>query len=177
MLKNYINSLLIIANKIQENQLNEIINTINKAIKNKKKIFICGNGGSASLSEHALCDWTKRLYPKKKLQLFDLTSNKSLISAISNDISFDQIFSYQLNIFSEKNDVCIFISSSGNSKNIINGLKIAKKKGLKTVAITGLNGGVAKKLANISIHIKTSTYEHHEDLAQIIMHYIYLKLK
>ena len=99
MLKNYINSLLIIANKIQENQLNEIINTINKAIKNKKKIFICGNGGSASLSEHALCDWTKRLYPKKKLQLFDLTSNKSLISAISNDISFDQIFSYQLNIF------------------------------------------------------------------------------
>ena len=111
------------------------------------------------------------------MQLFDLTSNKSLISAISNDISFDQIFSYQLNIFSEKNDVCIFISSSGNSKNIINGLKIAKKKGLKTVAITGFNGGIAKKLADISIHIKTSTYEHHEDLTQIIMHYIYLKLK
>jgi len=177
MLKKYINSLLNIADKIEEKKLNEVINLINKTIQYKKKIFICGNGGSASLSDHALCDWTKRLYPKKKLRLYDLTSNKSLISAIGNDIGFEQIFSYQLNIFAEKNDICIFISSSGNSKNIITGLKLAKKKGIKTVAITGFSGGVAKKLADISIHIETSTYEHHEDLAQIIMHYIYLKLK
>ena len=177
MLKNYINSLLIIANKIQEKQLNKVIKIINNTIKNKRKIFICGNGGSASLSEHALCDWTKRLYPKKKLKLFDLTSNKSLISAISNDIGFDQVFSYQLNIFAEKNDICIFISSSGNSKNIVRGLKLAKKIGCKTIAITGFKGGAAKKLADISIHIESSTYEHHEDLTQILMHYIYLQLK
>ncbi len=177
MLKKYLNNLTNIANQINENIIVDIVNTLNLAIKNKKKIFICGNGGSASLSEHALCDWTKRLYPKKKCQLVDLTSNKSLISAIGNDLGYENIYSHQLNIFSEKKDVCIFISSSGNSKNIIKGLKVAKKKGLKTITITGFNGGIAKKMSDISLHIKTSTYEHHEDIAQILMHYIYLKLK
>ena len=177
MFKEYINSLSIIANKIDENKLNKVINILKKSIKSKKIIFICGNGGSASLSEHALCDWTKRLYPNKKLKLFDLTSNKSLISATANDISFDEIFSYQLNVYAEKKDICIFISSSGNSKNIIKGIKLAKKKGVKTIAITGFNGGIANKIADISIHFNTSTYEHHEDLAQIVMHYIYLRLK
>ncbi len=177
MLKNYIKSLDEIANNIDENILKSVVKNINKTIKDKKQIFICGNGGSASLSDHALCDWTKRLYPKKKCRIFDLTSNKSLISAIGNDISFDDIFSHQLKIFSEKNDICIFISSSGNSNNILKGMKFAKKNGLKIVAILGFDGGKAKKIADFAIHCKTSTYEHHEDLAQIIMHYIFLQLR
>ena len=131
MFKNYLNSLLLTGNQINEKTITKIVNILNKTIKNKKKIFICGNGGSSSLSEHALCDWTKRLYPKKKLQLFDLTANRSLISAISNDMDFSEIFSYQLKVYSEINDVCIFISSSGNSKNIIKGIKTAKKKKIK----------------------------------------------
>ena len=177
MLKNYLNSLVTIGNNIDEKIISKIVNALDKTTKNKKKIFICGNGGSSSLSEHALCDWTKRLYPNKKLKLFDLTSNKSLISAISNDLHFSEIFSYQLKIFAEKNDVCIFISSSGNSENIIKGIKTAKKNKVKSIAITGFKGGLAKKLADISLHLNTSTYEHHEDMVQIIMHYIYLKLK
>ena len=177
MLKDYLKSLIKISNDINEDALNKAIKVLNKAIDKKKNIFICGNGGSASLSDHALCDWTKRLYPKRKCKVFDLTSNKSLISAISNDISHNDIFSIQLDVYSENGDICIFISSSGNSKNVIKGIKFAKKRGLKIIGILGFSGGKAKNLVDIPIHCKTSTYEHHEDLAQILMHYIYLRLK
>ena len=177
MFSNYFNELYKISKNIDENIIDKVTKHINTTIKNKKKILICGNGGSASLSCHLLCDWTKRLYPKKICKVMDLTSNKSLISAIANDISYDKIFSYQINIFAEKKDLCIFISSSGNSKNILNGIKEAKKKKIKTLAIVGFDGGKAKKYADLSIHFPTSTYEHHEDLSQIIMHYIYKKLK
>ena len=139
MLKDYLSSITKVANNINEVALNKAIKAIDKAINNNKNIFICGNGGSASLSDHALCDWTKRLYPKKKCRVFDLTSNKSLISAISNDINHNDIFSFQLDVYSERSDICIFISSSGNSKNIINGMKFAKKKKLKIIGILGFN--------------------------------------
>ena len=177
MLKNYINTLKKISDSIDQKNLDKAIKTIDKAIINKNNIFICGNGGSASLSDHALCDWTKRLYPKRKCRVIDLTSNKSLISAISNDIDHNKIFSFQLDVYSQKGDVCIFISSSGNSKNILNGIKFAKKKKLKTIGIFGFDGGKSKNLTDIPIHCNTNTYEHHEDLAQIVMHYIYLQLK
>ena len=172
MFKNYLNSILDVSENLNENILNNAIKTINKTVKNKKKIFICGNGGSSSLSDHALCDWTKRLYPKKKCRVYDLTSNKSLISA-----NFDDIFSYQIDVFSEKGDICIFISSSGNSKNILKGIRIAKKRGLKVISILGFDGGKAKSISDYAIHFNTKTYEHHEDLAQITMHYIYQNIK
>lgn len=177
MFKNYLTAISNIGIKLKQENLNDFIKIIKKTIKNNKNIFICGNGGSASLSDHALCDLTKRLYPKTKCKVFDLTSNKSLISAIANDINFDDIFSYQINIFSNKGDICIFISSSGNSKNILKGMKTAKKKGLKVLAIIGFNGGKAKSLADYCIHFNTKFYEYHEDLAQITMHYIYQRLK
>ncbi len=177
MFKNYLNAILEVSEDLNEDILNNAIKTIKKTIKNQKKIFVCGNGGSASLSDHALCDWTKRLYPKKKCKVYDLTSNKSLISAIANDIKFEDIFSYQIDVFSEKGDICIFISSSGNSKNILKGIKIAKKKGLRVISILGFDGGRAKSISDYAIHFKTKTYEHHEDLAQITMHYIYQKIR
>ena len=132
MLKNYIKTLSSVVSSVDEEILKKSIKTIDNAIKKKRQILICGNGGSASLSDHALCDWTKRLYPKKKCKILDLTSNKSLISAISNDINFDQIFSYQINVYSGYGDICIFISSSGNSKNILEGIKAAKKKKIES---------------------------------------------
>jgi phosphoheptose isomerase len=177
MLKNYIHSLQEIADKIDQDILKRAIKIINSTIKKNNKIFICGNGGSAAIASHALCDWVKRLFPQKICRMYDLTSNGPFISAISNDIGHDDIFSHQLKILSKKNDICIFISSSGNSKNIIKGIKYAKKKGIKTIAVVGFKGGAAKKFADISIHFKTNTYEHHEDLSQILMHYFYLKLR
>jgi phosphoheptose isomerase len=177
MIKNYLQELNRAGSQIDERNIKKIIDLIEKTILKKKKIFVCGNGGSSAIASHTLCDWVKRLHPLVSCKIFDLTANKSLISAISNDISHDEIFSYQLKILSENNDVCIFISSSGNSKNIIKGLKYAKINKIKSISIVGFDGGKSKKLSDYYIHIKTNKYEHHEDLSQIIMHYIYSSLK
>lgn len=177
MIRGYLNKLLEISSYIKEKELSKAINIIHKTIKKKNTIFICGNGGSGSIASHALCDWMKRLAPYAKCKMYDLTSNKSLISAISNDISYDNIFVHQLEILSKTGDIFIAISSSGNSKNIIKALNYTKKNKIKSISILGFNGGKAKKLSDVSIHFKTEKYEHHEDIAQIIMHNIFLSLK
>jgi phosphoheptose isomerase len=177
MIKNYLQELNITGSQIDEKNVQKIIDIIEKTILKKKTIFVCGNGGSCAIASHTLCDWVKRLHPLVNCKIYDLTANKSLISAISNDISYDEIFSYQLKILSEKDDICIFISSSGNSKNIIKGLEYTKKNKIKSISIVGFDGGKSIKLSDYSIHIKTNKYEHHEDLSQIIMHHIYGSLR
>ncbi len=172
----YINQLKDIASKIERKKINKIVSLIDNVIKKKKFIFICGNGGSAAIASHALCDWTKRLKKYQNIKIFDLTSNKNLISAISNDDSHDYIFSDQLKVYSSPGDICIFISSSGNSKNIIQGIKMAKQKKVKSISLVGFDGGKAKKLSDHVIHFKTDFYEYHEDLSQILINLIYQKL-
>ena len=177
MIKDYLKELNVVASKIDEKKIIKITNLIEKTILKKKTIFICGNGGSSAIASHTLCDWIKRLSHLVNCKIYDLTSNKALISAISNDLNHDQIFSFQLKNFAVNGDICIFISSSGNSKNIIKGIKFTKKNGIKSILLVGFDGGKSKKFSDYFIHIETNKYEHHEDLSQIIMHYIYISLK
>ncbi len=101
-------------------------------IKTRKKIFVCGNGGSASIANHFLCDFNKgiKISSSKKVipKIISLTNSIELITAIANDINFNEIFVSQLENYAKKNDILIVISSSGKSKNIINAVKFAKKK-------------------------------------------------
>ena len=94
MIKNYLQELNITGSLIDEKNVQKIIDLIEKTILKKKTIFVCGNGGSSAIASHTLCDWVKRLHPLVNCKIYDLTTNKSLISAISNDISHDEIFSY-----------------------------------------------------------------------------------
>jgi len=99
-----------------------------------------------------------------------------LITAISNDINYDKIFSYQLESLANQNDLLILISSSGNSKNIINALKFAKKNSITTIGFTGFNGGYLKKNCDISIHFENKSYQLSEDAHHILMHFIMIEL-
>ena len=121
--------------------------TILKTIKNKKKIFVCGNGGSAAIANHYICDYLKFFREKTKIktQVYSLSSNIETITAISNDISYDKIFSYQAESLCGKGDLIIIISSSGNSKNVINLLNYAKKEKLTTIGFSGFGGGLLIK--------------------------------
>ena len=107
---------------IDYNQLNASTNLIEKTIKKNNTIFICGNGGSAAISNHFICDAFKNLRVNTNFlpKVYSLNSNNELISAISNDISFDKIFVFQLESLFKKGDILIAISSSGTSKNVIN---------------------------------------------------------
>jgi D-sedoheptulose 7-phosphate isomerase len=116
-----------------------------------------GNGGSASTAEHFETDLSFVRYDRKSLKInaAALTSNSALISAISNDIGFDKVFSHQLQRKASNGDVCIVISASGNSANLINGVKVAKQMGLKSIGILGFDGGELANQVDFSIVVKT----------------------
>ena len=168
----YLNKLTSVAKSIDTISLNNAIELITKTIKKNNFIYVCGNGGSAAIADHYICDFFKQLskYTNLKAKIKNLNSDSSLISAISNDISYDEIFKIQAERYMMKNDILILISSSGNSKNIKKVLKFCKKKKIKTIGFTNFRGGFLKKNCDISIHSKISNYGIGEDINHILMH-------
>ncbi len=170
----YINEKNDLLKKIDFKELDKIINVITKTIKNNNIIYSCGNGGSSSLADHLTCDFIKQTNNKTNLKLksISLASNFSLISAISNDISFDKIFSFQVDKLCKKNDLLICFSVSGNSKNLINAVKVAEKKRVKTISFTGFNGGKLSKITNYNINFPMANYGIVEDCHVTMMHFL-----
>ena len=170
----YISTKDLLLKKIDQKILNKIIQEILNSIKNKRDFFSCGNGGSAATAEHLSCDFSKGSCTNTNLnfKVFSLNSNVSLMTAIANDISYDDVFSYQLNRYGKANDVLLAFSVSGTSKNIIKCTKIAKKKKIKIISFTGFNGGTLKKLSNYNINFSSNNFGIVEDCHLTIMHFI-----
>ena len=150
-------------------------NVMQQVILNKTPILVFGNGGSAALAEHMACDWTKGM--AQDMQYFSnvisLTTNVPLISAIANDFSYEQIFSKQIEYTDFDKCLVIAISSSGNSQNIIEGIKSATIKGYTVAALVGFDGGriVGELLApGLTLHVQAYNYGLVEDSHSLIMH-------
>ena len=135
-------------------------------------VFSCGNGGSASVANHLQCDHLKGVRNGTDLQsrVISLSSNIELLTAIANDVGYHDSFAYQLRAQSQPGDVLIVISSSGSSPNILRALQWACANGLRTIALTGFDGGGARSIAEIAIHIDCANYGIVEDLHQSVMH-------
>ena len=172
--KNYVSIKNKLLNKINKNELKNIIEEILTAVKKQKNIFSCGNGGSASTAEHLSCDFSKGSCTDTNLNIkvFSLNSNVSLMTAIANDISYDDIFSYQLARFGKPNDILLLFSVSGSSKNILKCAKEAKRKKIKIISFTGFNGGKIKKLSKYNINFAANNFGIVEDCHLSIMHFI-----
>jgi phosphoheptose isomerase len=135
-------------------------------------VFSCGNGGSAAIANHLQCDHLKGVRTTTDLapRVVSLSSNTELITAIANDLSYDDIFTYQLQSQSRPGDVLLAISSSGRSPNVVGALGWARDHGLRTIAFTGFEGGGARAIAEVSIHVDEANYGIVEDVHQAIMH-------
>lgn len=136
------------------------------------RMFSCGNGGSAAIANHAQCDHVKGVRTTTDLtpQVLSLSSNVELLTAIANDIGYEDVFVYQLQSQSGPGDVLMAVSSSGRSVNIVQALTWAREHGLRTIAITGFDGGAARAIAEVSVHVECTNYGIVEDLHQAIMH-------
>jgi phosphoheptose isomerase len=136
------------------------------------RMFSCGNGGSASIANHMQCDHVKGIRTATDLspQVLSLSNNVELLTAIANDTSYENIFVYQLQSQSEPGDVLLAVSSSGRSPNIVRALTWARDQGLRTIALTGFDGGAARAVAEVSVHVDSTNYGIVEDLHQAIMH-------
>jgi phosphoheptose isomerase len=135
-------------------------------------VFSCGNGGSASIANHMQCDHVKGVRTATDLtpRVVSLTANIELLSAIANDLGYEDVFAYQLQSQSAPGDVLIAVSSSGRSPNIVRALTWAREYGLRTIALTGFSGGDARTVADVAIHVDCTNYGIIEDLHQTIMH-------
>ena len=174
LFKEYQNQLNETLEKICNKDLDLLYRLLIKKIKTKKKIFVCGNGGSAANANHIEIDL---LNIKVPIDINSLNSNIPVITCISNDYGYENIFKKQLESKGRKGDLLILLSGSGNSKNIINVIKAAKKLDISTFGIFGFDGGKAIKLVKQKIHIKSKNMQVCEDIQMIIFHFISQILK
>lgn len=130
----------------------DAVEAISKALNADRKVILFGNGGSAADSQHIAAELIGRFQKERKaLAAIALTTDTSILTALSNDYGIDIVFARQMEGLGQKGDVAIGISTSGNSKNVIEGLKTAKSKGLTTVSLTGCGGGAIAQLTDISL--------------------------
>jgi len=166
---------------IDPKELEKIANVIDECIKGKHTIYTCGNGGSSAISEHFVCDFLKMTATYTDIQpiIHSLTSNTPTITAIANDISYAETFSFQLKKYANEKDILICISSSGNSPNIIRSIEASKEIGMKSIGFVGFDGGAAKKISDYCIHINNGNYGIVEDVHHSLMHILaqYIRLK
>lgn len=169
----YINLLAKVFSEISQQDVQAMTARIVDCSRKNIPILVCGNGGSAAIVEHMACDHTKGVACDTNLKPFfiPLASNVSMITAIANDIAYDQIFAKQIEWFNGPAAVLV-ISSSGNSPNIINALLTAKQKNYLTMAMVGFDGGkiFKEKLADVIVHSPSNNYGVVEDSHQSIMH-------
>jgi D-sedoheptulose 7-phosphate isomerase len=176
-IQNYLNKFSSLLTDPTFGNVQYLANDIKQTKIKNKKIFICGNGGSAANAMHIANDLTygAGMSSGKGFNVEALPSNSAVITCLANDIGYENIFSEQLRVKAAKGDLLIVLSGSGNSKNIINALKMAKKLEIKSYAILGYSGGKAKSLANVSLHFRINDMQIAEDI-QIIIGHLLMKL-
>ena len=156
-----------------EQQISKLSKLIAESLKSGSKLFFCGNGGSAADSQHLAAEFVGRFKKDRKpLSAIALTTDSSILTCISNDYSFDDIFSRQLDGLAKKGDILIGFSTSGNSKNIINALKAGNNLQMHTILFSGKTGGIANKLAKNSILIPSTSTARIQEMHILLGHII-----
>lgn len=136
------------------------------------RIYSCGNGGSAAIANHLVCDCMKGVQTGTVVvpKVYSLSTTVEIITAIANDIGVNEIFAFQLASLAVPGDVVIAITSSGNSPNIVRALEVARERGVGIIAMTGFDGGQARAMADVRLHVNVDNYGIVEDVHQSIMH-------
>lgn len=144
-------------------------------------LWVAGNGGSAAIADHTVCDASKGTFVdgRPPLRCVSLASNGPMVTAIGNDIDFASVFSQQLTYYARPGDCVLLVSSSGNSPNVVNACSLARSMGLTSIAFVGFSGGRLAELADHVVHVAIDNYGIAEDTHQSLMHVItqYLKCK
>lgn len=171
----YIEKEISILRKLNIDELNEAMNAIMNTYREGGTIYICGNGGSAATASHFVCDFNKGISDghDRKFNMICLNDNTPILSAIANDISYEDVFVYQVQNKLTEKDLVIAVSGSGNSKNIVKILKYAREMGIATMGITGYNGGMAKELSDYHMHVPVDDMQITEDIHMIFNHMMY----
>jgi len=170
----YKNQLINAINEIDSFHVSSVARILNQARIDGRKVYTFGNGGSASTASHFAGDLNKGAIREDTLRFKALCLNDNIpgLMAWANDVNYESVFAEQLNNFIEPHDVIIAISGSGNSKNVLNAVKIASAGGATTLGLTGFNGGKLKRLVDFAIVVPCDVMEIIEDVHLVLCHMI-----
>ena len=176
---NYVAALQDTLNQLPKEAIVRVIELLHCARLEGKQIFIMGNGGSASTATHFVCDLAKNTrkdgWPPYKV--IGLSDNMALFSAYANDEGYENVFAQQLANLVMPEDIVIAISASGNSRNVLNAVLLAKSHGATTIGLTGFDGGSLATMVDINVHVNSRVIEHVEDIHLMLEHMIVKSLR
>jgi len=170
----YKNSTLEALEAIDVEKVNQAIEWFTEARDSGRRIFVCGNGGSASTASHFACDMVKGAsYGRPaRFRILALTDSLPTLTAYANDVGYDVVFAEQLRNFAEKGDLFLAISGSGNSPNVVQAMEYANAAGCRTIALTGRDGGKLGPLAELNIQVGVPHMGRIEEAHMVVCHMI-----
>lgn len=163
-----------LAQKIDPLSIQQGIDLIEQTFLQNKKIITCGNGGSASTASHYITDWNKmvNIATGKKFRGISLCDNVGLVTAFGNDLSYEDIFSGQLDSIMDDGDLLVAISGSGNSSNVVKAAKKAKELNGKVLGVIGYDGGILRPLCDHSVWVESFDMQLCEDIHLMFGHMV-----
>lgn len=178
-MRNYLEELEDALDRMRLEPVEKLIHILHDARLEARQVFIMGNGGSASTASHFACDLAKSTRQKgwTHFRVIGLTDNMASFSAYANDDGYDNVFVHQLDALLQPNDIVIGISTSGNSPNVLNAIRLANERQALTVGFTGFDGGKLGTLAQINVHVPSNMIEQVEDVHVILEHMICSSLR
>lgn len=152
--------------------LTGVLEVVDQVVAGGGTLWVAGNGGSAAISNHTTCDMTKGTHVDGHpvLRCMSLVANMPLLTAIANDISYNQVFAQQVRYYMDRNDALLLVSSSGNSPNVVRACEAANERGIPTLAFVGFGGGKLKELAKHTVWVPVDNYGIIEDVHQSLIH-------
>jgi len=166
---------------INFDEVHQVVDLLQDAYINKRSVYVFGNGGSGATASHFCEDLGKGTIDDSNIEhrfrVMSLTDNTPYILAWANDHGYETIFEQQLKNFADPYDVAIAISGSGNSENVLRAIDFANSAGLKTVGVTGFDGGRLKEITHYNIHVPINDMGVVESIHIIIFHYIVYNLR
>ena len=150
-----------------------VVDLLAAAFRDGRRVLVFGNGGSASDAQHFAAELVGRFQRERRaVAAMALTTDTSILTAISNDYGFDRVFARQVEALGEHGDVAIGITTSGGSRNIVEALDVARARGLTTVAITGRDGGEAGKMADVHLNVADRSTARVQEVHRTLLHVI-----
>jgi D-sedoheptulose 7-phosphate isomerase len=159
--------------------IDQITTRLARAYEDNRTVFLFGNGGSAALASHSACDLGKGtvMNGRRRFRVLALTDSVPVMTAWANDARYEDIFAEQLMHFVQKDDIVLAISGSGNSANILNGLKTGREAGAYNIGLTGYQGGKMKNLCDLCLIVPSDNMQFIEDLHTCVTHSIFTSLR
>jgi D-sedoheptulose 7-phosphate isomerase len=175
----YISELKATLDRLSHEKIEQVIGVLHEARMKENKIFVMGNGGSASTANHMVCDLAKNTRKPgwPAIKIIGLSDNMAIFSALANDEGYENVLSQQLANLLEPKDIVIAISASGNSRNVIKAVQLANEAGATTIGFTGFDGGKLGQMVDIQLHVPSDCIEHVEDIHLMLEHLIVQALR